>query len=221
MPWFRLDDVFHSHPKVIAAGNEAVGLYVRCGTYAAEHLTDGFVPEHIAHLYGGLDVRRGSDETLVATLVRTRLWRRTRGGWRMPDYLDYNPSRQEVEIERKRAAERQARWREKKKARRNRSETQKPSREFDETDPVDNSAGVRPTGKRAGQNTSRRRVSHASRNALVTLPRPHPDPTPSGVGSGRGDTSPSETRADDGPCPHGADRPGLCALCRRGIEDTA
>ena len=118
MPWFRLDDSFHSHPKVIAAGNEATGLYVRCGTYAAEHLTDGFIPEDIAVLYGASDTgsRRnpgtGKPETLGETLVRTRLWRRARGGWRMPDYLDYNPSKEAVDKERKAAAERQRRRRE-------------------------------------------------------------------------------------------------------------
>ena len=104
MPWFRLDDSFHSHPKVIAAGNEAIGLYVRCGTYAAQHLTDGFVPEQVALQYG--------TPALAATLVNTKLWRRTRGGWRMPDYLDYNPSKQAVDKERKAAAERQRRRRE-------------------------------------------------------------------------------------------------------------
>ena len=104
MPWFRLDDSFHSHPKVMAAGNEAVGLYVRCGTYAAQHSTDGFIPEQVALLYGS--------EALADALVRAKLWRRTRGGWRMPDYLDYNPSKQVVDNERKAAAERQRRRRE-------------------------------------------------------------------------------------------------------------
>ena len=111
MPWFRLDDSFHSHPKVIAAGNEAAGLYVRCGTYAAQHLTDGFIPEHIALLYGAAEIRSRGDaapdgtETLAETLVRTRLWRRARGGWRMPDFLTYNPSKKEVVDKRKVRAE--------------------------------------------------------------------------------------------------------------------
>lgn len=104
MPWFRLDDSFHSHPKVIAAGNEAVGLYVRCGTYAAQHLTDGFVGKSIVLLYGS--------EALAARLVDVALWNRTRGGWNIHDYLDYNPSRETVEKERKAAAERQRRSRE-------------------------------------------------------------------------------------------------------------
>jgi hypothetical protein len=117
VPWFRLDDSFHSHPKVIAAGNEAIGLYVRCGTYAAEHLTNGFIPEDIAVLYGASNTgsRRnpgtGKPETLAETLVRTKLWLRARAGWRMRDYLDYNPSKQAVDKERKAAAERQRRRR--------------------------------------------------------------------------------------------------------------
>lgn len=104
MPWFRLEDSFHSHPKVIAAGNEAIGLYVRCGAYAAQHLTDGFIPEAVMLLYGSAE--------LAETLVRTKLVRRTRGGWLMPDYLDYNPSAERVKQERKLAAERQRRKRE-------------------------------------------------------------------------------------------------------------
>ncbi len=116
MPWFRLDDSFHGHPKVIAAGNEAIGLYVRCGTYAAEHLTDGFIPEDIAVLYGASDTgsRRnpgtGKPETLGETLVRTKLWRRARAGWRMRDYLDYNPSKKAVDNGRRVNATRQRRW---------------------------------------------------------------------------------------------------------------
>ena len=105
MTWFRLDDSFHSHPKVLRAGNEAVGLYVRCGTYASDHTTDGFVERSIVLLYG--------TEALAARLVDAGLWHRTRGGWNIHDYLDYNPSREAVEKERKDKAERQKRWREK------------------------------------------------------------------------------------------------------------
>ena len=103
LPWFRLDDSFHSHPKILMAGNEAVGLYVRCGTYAAQHLTNGFIPDEVALLYGTCE--------LAEVLVRTKLWRRTRGGWQMPDYLEYNPSRETVDNERRANAERQKRWR--------------------------------------------------------------------------------------------------------------
>lgn len=93
MPWFRLDDSFDTHPKVLMAGNEAIGLYIRCGTYAARNLTDGFVGQEIVLLYGS--------DSLAATLVRVRLWHRAARGWTIHDFLDYNPSRDEVLSKRK------------------------------------------------------------------------------------------------------------------------
>lgn len=93
MPWFKLDDAFHSHPKVLEAGNEAVGLYVRCGSYASQHLTDGYIPEAVALLFGSAE--------LADTLVEAKLWTRAKGGWRMHDFLEYNPSREEVIHKRK------------------------------------------------------------------------------------------------------------------------
>ena len=129
MPWFKLDDSFHSHPKVMAAGNEAVGLFVRCGTYAAQHLTDGFIPQQVVLLYGS--------EALADTLVEAKLWRRTRGGWQIHDYLNYNPSKQAVNNDRKNNADRQRRWQE---ARRNAVSNGAPNG-------VSNSAPTRPDPK--------------------------------------------------------------------------
>ncbi len=153
MPWFRLDDSFHSHPKVIAAGNEAIGLFVRCGTYAAEHLTDGFIPEEVALLYGSRE--------LAGVLVRTKLWRRTRGGWRMPDYLDYNPSREAVENERRQAAERQ---------RRRRAETQPRHTETHANNPR-NSAG-KPRSPTSQSILSRRDLQRDNGVSHTTPTRP-------------------------------------------------
>jgi hypothetical protein len=103
MPWFRIDDTFADHPKVTDAGNAAAGLWVRCGTYSSRFLLDGLVPEQIARRYGG---RREIDR-----LVASRLWLPVDDGYLMPDFLDYNPSAEQVKLERKRAAERQRRQR--------------------------------------------------------------------------------------------------------------
>ena len=104
MPWFRVEDSFHGHPKVTDAGNAAVGLWVRCGTYSAQWLTDGFVPIKIAKGYGN---RRE-----VEQLLASRLWVPADGGYLMPDFLDYNPSAEQVKLDRKRAAEKKRRQRE-------------------------------------------------------------------------------------------------------------
>ena len=178
MPWFRVDDGFHSHPKVIAAGNEAVGLYVRCGSYAAQHLTDGFIREDIAVLYGASDTgsRRnpgtGKPETLAETLVRATLWRRMRGGWQMPDYLDYNPSAEQVKQERKNAAERQRRRRDTMLSRRD-SRVSTTVSHTTPTRPVPNTPQPPASGGHDG--------SHPNCRACGTSPRgpaPPPVPTP-------------------------------------------
>lgn len=104
MTWFRIDDGWHNHPKVLAAGNAAAGLWARCGAYCAQQLTDGFVPAVIARSYG--------NKAEIAKLVAVGLWEPAEGGWRMPDYADYNPSAEKVKAERVAAAERQRKMRE-------------------------------------------------------------------------------------------------------------
>jgi hypothetical protein len=117
MPWFVVDDNAHSHPKMIAAGNAALGLWLRCGAYAAQHLTDGIVPGVIAKMYGS--------KPQIAKLVAAGLWHERGHSCRHPkcaqpapgdffihDYLaPYNPSRAEVESKRERAAEKKRRQR--------------------------------------------------------------------------------------------------------------
>jgi hypothetical protein len=99
MPWFRLDEGFHHHPKVRQAGNCAVGLWVRCATYSAQYLTDGEITPEVARLYGtGREVDR---------LVTAKLWIQHESGFTIPDYLDYNPSAAQVLEERKKARIRQ------------------------------------------------------------------------------------------------------------------
>lgn len=103
MSWFKIDDKFHSHPKVLEAGNAAIGLYVRCGAYCAAHLTDGKVPKNLAKTYGNLGE--------IRALLRVGLWVETDDGYEMHDYLEYNPSRLHVVGERDAAKERMARLR--------------------------------------------------------------------------------------------------------------
>ena len=102
--WFKVDDQLADHPKVMGLGDDrlsALGLWTICGTYSAKHLTDGFVPQSAVQLYGGPRWQR-----IVDALVRVGLLEAVSGGYRMHDFLDYNPSRQKVNDDRskKRAA---------------------------------------------------------------------------------------------------------------------
>jgi hypothetical protein len=106
--WFKIDDGFDNHPKIIKVGNAAAGLYVRCGAYCARHLTDGFISNEICRQYGS--------KRLFMLLVKEGLWEPTSDGYIMHDYLSYNPSRAEVEAERKAAAERQRQSRERRRS---------------------------------------------------------------------------------------------------------
>jgi hypothetical protein len=99
-----LDDKFHSHPKVLQAGNAAAGLYARSLAYCADQLTDGFVPEAWAKANG--------TQGEIRSLLGAKLWRKSRRGFQLPDYLDYNPSREKVLQKRGSAAERKRRSRE-------------------------------------------------------------------------------------------------------------
>lgn len=106
MSWFRLEDSFHAHPKVKRAGNGAVGLWVRCGTWSAQYETDGVIPPEV---YAGRP-GYGSPREIEA-LVSARLWIPTDDGMLMPDYLDYNPSKADNDQRRKVDAERKRRGR--------------------------------------------------------------------------------------------------------------
>ena len=84
MPWFRLDDGFHHHPKVRHAGNCAVGLWVRCATYSAQYLTDGHIDTDVAN--------STATDREIDRLTAAHLWIPDDNGFLIPDYLDYNPS---------------------------------------------------------------------------------------------------------------------------------
>lgn len=105
--WFKVDDSFWSHPKVIAAGNAAIGLWARCGSYASQHLTDGFIPAVIAKQLGSAG--------LAAKLVAAGLWEPVDEpcGYLMHDWPDYQPTRATAIMRRESNAERQRTWREK------------------------------------------------------------------------------------------------------------
>jgi hypothetical protein len=96
--WFRVDDAFHNHTKVRDAGNAAIGLWVRGGSYSSGYGLDGFVPETIATDYGRARERH--------RLTEVGLWIPATGGYVMPDFLEYNPSKAEVDARKAADAER-------------------------------------------------------------------------------------------------------------------
>lgn len=91
MTWFKVDDKLAMHPKAMRAGNAAMGLWVRAGSWAAAHLTDGHVPSDLLTALGGK--RAHAD-----ALVKAGLWDVEPDGYRFRDWLEYQPSAHDVKL---------------------------------------------------------------------------------------------------------------------------
>jgi hypothetical protein len=115
MAWFKVDDKLADHRKVRRLGTDklaAMGLWTLCGSWAADELSDGFVPEEIAR-------RFDPDLECAARLVEVGLWNPAEqdgeSGFQFHEWTDHQPSKDQV-LERRRAdADRRARWRDAKR----------------------------------------------------------------------------------------------------------
>ena len=103
MPWFRIDDILAFHPKVLAAGNAAVGLWVRAGAWSMQNLTDGFVPHAAAKQIGS--------RSEAKRLVDCGLWIEKDDGYEFHEWDQRQPSRAKVKADREANAERLRKWR--------------------------------------------------------------------------------------------------------------
>jgi len=110
MPWVKLDDRFPSHRKVALLSDRAFRLHVSAICWCAENLTDGHISDRELTLVANIRAIKATAKQLEEAGV----WDRTDEGWLIHDYLDYNPSREQVLLERKRNAERQERFRRRK-----------------------------------------------------------------------------------------------------------
>jgi hypothetical protein len=102
--WFKLDDQFPRHPKVLQISAETAWLFVAGGCYCAQYLTDGIIPK--AAVAGLTTARKW--QVCAESLVRVGLWHDRGDYYEIHDYLDYNPTREEVENVRQQARERRA-----------------------------------------------------------------------------------------------------------------
>lgn len=107
MVWFNVDDTLAFHPKAIQAGNAALGLWVRAGSWSAQTLSDGFVPRQIARSLGTV----GQCKALVVA----GLWLEVDGGYRFHEWDQRQQTKEDVEarreMERRRKADQRKRSR--------------------------------------------------------------------------------------------------------------
>lgn len=157
MPTFEVDDQFHSHPKAIRAGYEAVGLWVKAGSWCAAYLTDGRVPRDTAGTWARPSLwQRLIDAGLIEKLPD--------GDYQMHDFLHWNTPASAIAESRKQAAERKRNYRAA-----NRAKAKCPS-----GTPPGQSPGQQ-VGRPRGQVPDVQRPSHGTSRARVPPPPPPPD----------------------------------------------
>lgn len=98
MPWFLVDDDLAFHPKAAAAGDAALGLWTRAGSYCSKYLTEGFVSTTALRQ---LHARPAQ----VRALIDAGLWVEVDGGYRFHQWEERQPSREEVEERRRKRSE--------------------------------------------------------------------------------------------------------------------
>ncbi|AOT24579.1 hypothetical protein E6_50 [Propionibacterium phage E6] len=90
MAWFKVDDQFWSHPKVIRCSDKAIALWVRAGSWSSQQLTNGEVPVEALAMFK-------ANRQTAEELVGTGLWKRNGTGFQFHDWSTYQPAGSEVE----------------------------------------------------------------------------------------------------------------------------
>jgi hypothetical protein len=89
--WVKLDDGFETNPKIVRAGNESAGIFCRILAHCGRHLTDGKIVSEVAVSIAGSKAK-------VDKLVEIGLLEVLHDGrYHVRDFLEFNPSADEVE----------------------------------------------------------------------------------------------------------------------------
>lgn len=163
MPWFKIDDGFHCHPKVFAAGNAALGLWARLGAYCSDQLTDGFVPDAIAKGYG---TRAELTRLVTVNMIEQGDHPQYGAGYWLHDYHDYNPTAEKVRADRADAAERQ------RKSRERRDEQRRESQETSQRDDSPRRGVTHTTPTRPDPTRPKKKPSHPQDESTRAAPPP-------------------------------------------------
>ncbi|SBS73846.1 conserved hypothetical protein [uncultured Mycobacterium sp.] len=97
MAWFQVDDQLAMHRKVCEAGNAAMGLWVRAGSWAMANLTEGFVPTSAARTLGS--------KSQADALVKAGLWVVVDGGYQFHEWGTRQMSAEQIAERRRKRAE--------------------------------------------------------------------------------------------------------------------
>ena len=101
MAWVKLDDTFWSNRKLERLSDKGYRLYMRGLGYCSQYLTDGILD--------ATDLRTlGATRKVIDELEDAGCWEWADGHYRVHDYFDFNPTREDVLERRRKAAEKKA-----------------------------------------------------------------------------------------------------------------
>lgn len=91
MTWVKLDDALPEHQKLVDLSDRAFRVHITALCYCNRLLTDGHIKRGALRIVG-------ASPRHVTELVAAGLWDANgAGGWIVHDYLDYQPSKADVE----------------------------------------------------------------------------------------------------------------------------
>lgn len=198
MPHFRVDDGLDSHPKIERAGDDAIGMWTRAGSWSMRYLTDGFVPEWW--------VKKQPNGTRKARkLVAAGLWidgqqRDNERGYQFHDFVGpgRQDSREKIEADRELARKRKQK-----------------SRGMSQQESLEESHRDNPR--------DRHRESHQESRRSPGYTQPNPTQVSTPVETSGGDLTKATREPPSPHCPKhpgGTDHPcGACADARRTRQD--
>ncbi len=102
MPWFYVDDEFAFSRKAVAAGNAAIGLWTRAGSWSRKEGTHGFIPIDMARALG--TPAQAAKLVAVPAESKAGLWVKTTGGFQFHEWDDRYDTERERQIRERRSA---------------------------------------------------------------------------------------------------------------------
>jgi len=126
MGWVRISDDFYDHPKFAEVGPLGIAVWLAGLAHCNRNLSNGRIPyptaQRLLHFEGiGVFTGNYSGEDAevkhgIAELLEAGLWTDDGKAFWVHDYLDYQPSADEVKAKREANAARQAKHRDRKAA---------------------------------------------------------------------------------------------------------
>lgn len=97
MAWFKVDDGFHSSRKLLSIPKRhrlaAAGLWVIAGSWCADQLTDGHIPDYMFKEWG-------ATPATIQALLDSGLWERISDANVFYKWHEYQPSKEDVDADR-------------------------------------------------------------------------------------------------------------------------